>query len=118
MFIAKPVLETSRSCHCIVLLVAIMMCIVSILLSCVKVRWGPDNMDGHLSLYSVSADGRVTNWTIVRTDLRASNILEVPVTGLNNNGDHLNNDNKLLGRHPLVITGTCESLILKYLILA
>ena len=62
-----------------------------------KVRWGPDNMDGHLSLYSVSADGRVTNWTIVKSDLRASHILEVPVTGLNNNGDHLLTDSKLLG---------------------
>ena len=55
-------------------------------------------MDGHLSLYSVSADGRVTNWTIVKTDLRASHIMEVPVTGLHNNGDNLLTDNKLLGR--------------------
>ena len=60
-------------------------------------RWGPDDMDQHLSLYSVSADGRVTNWTIVKTDLRASVILEVPVTGLVNNGDQLLSDNKLLG---------------------
>ena len=55
-------------------------------------------MDQHLSLYSVSADGRVTNWTIVKTDLRASHIMEVPVTGLHNNGDNLLTDNKLLGR--------------------
>ena len=60
-------------------------------------RWGPDNMEDQLSLYSVSADGRVMHWTIVKTDLRASVIMEVPVTGLNNNGDNLITDNKLLG---------------------
>ena len=54
-------------------------------------------MEDQLSLYSVSADGRVMHWTIVKTDLRASVIMEVPVTGLNNNGDNLITDNNLLG---------------------
>ena len=29
----------------------------------------PDNLDGYLNFYSVSGDGRVTNWTLVRCSL-------------------------------------------------
>jgi len=32
-----------------------------------KVKWAPDNLDGYLNFYSVSGDGRVTSWTIVKT---------------------------------------------------
>ena len=35
----------------------------------VQVKWAPDNLDGYLNFYSVSADGRVTNWTLVKTAL-------------------------------------------------
>lgn len=34
-----------------------------------QVKWAPDNLDGYLNFYSVSGDGRVTNWTIVKTAL-------------------------------------------------
>ena len=32
-------------------------------------------MDGYLNFYSVSGDGRVTNWTIVKTALWHSDIM-------------------------------------------
>ena len=34
-----------------------------------QVKWGPDDLDRYLNFYSVSADGRVTNWTIVKSAL-------------------------------------------------
>ena len=34
-----------------------------------KVKWAPDNLDGYQNFYSISGDGRVTNWIIVRTSL-------------------------------------------------
>ena len=35
-----------------------------------QVKWVKDNLDGYLNFFSISGDGRVTNWTIVRTTLR------------------------------------------------
>ena len=34
-----------------------------------QVCWGPDNLDGYLNFYSVSGDGLVNNWTLVKTAL-------------------------------------------------
>ena len=34
-----------------------------------QVRWGEDNLDGYPNFYSISGDGRVTNWTLVKTAL-------------------------------------------------
>ena len=38
-------------------------------------KWAEDNLDGYLNFYSVSGDGRVTNWTIVKTALWYSDIM-------------------------------------------
>ena len=38
-------------------------------------KWAPDNLDGYLNFYSVSADGRVTNWTLVKTALWCNDVL-------------------------------------------
>ena len=35
-------------------------------------KWGPDDLDNYLNFYSVSGDGRVTNWTLVKTSIRFS----------------------------------------------
>ena len=35
----------------------------------IQVKWAKDNLDGYLNFYSVSGDGRVTNWMIVKTAL-------------------------------------------------
>ena len=38
-------------------------------------KWAKDNLDGYLNFYSVSGDGRVTNWTIVKTALWYTDIM-------------------------------------------
>ena len=40
-----------------------------------QVKWAPDNLDGYLNFYSVSGDGRVSNWTIVKTALWTNDTL-------------------------------------------
>ena len=42
-----------------------------------KVKWAKDNLDGYLNFYSVSGDGRVTNWTIVKTALWCTDVLSI-----------------------------------------
>ena len=40
-------------------------------LSCIYPRrWAPDDLDGYLNFYSVSGDGRVINWTLVKCLMR------------------------------------------------
>ena len=39
-----------------------------------QVRWAPDTLEGYLTFFSVSADGLVTQWTLVKTNMMASNI--------------------------------------------
>ncbi len=39
-----------------------------------------DNLDGYLNFYSVSGDGRVTNWTIVKTSLWYTDVLSITFT--------------------------------------
>ena len=34
-----------------------------------QVRWGPDNLDSYLNFFSISGDGRVTSWTLVKSAL-------------------------------------------------
>lgn len=42
-----------------------------------QVQWAKDNLDGYLNFYSVSGDGRVTNWTIVKTALWFTDTLNI-----------------------------------------
>ena len=42
-----------------------------------QVKWAKDNLDGYLNFYSVSGDGRVTNWTIVKTALWYTDVLSI-----------------------------------------
>ena len=42
-----------------------------------QVQWAKDNLDGYLNFYSVSGDGRVTNWTIVKTALWFTDTLSI-----------------------------------------
>ena len=39
-----------------------------------------DNLDGYLNFFSIGGDGRVTNWTIVKTSLWHSDFLQVNFT--------------------------------------
>ena len=43
----------------------------------IQVKWAKDNLDGYLNFYSVSGDGRVTNWMIVKTALWFNDTLNI-----------------------------------------
>ena len=45
-----------------------------------QVSWGPDNLDGYLNFFSISGDGRVTNWTLVKTVLWWADKLQLEFT--------------------------------------
>ena len=45
-----------------------------------QVHWAKDNLDGYMNFYSCSGDGRVTNWTLVKTSLWFSDLLVVNFT--------------------------------------
>ena len=47
-----------------------------------QVKWAKDNLDGYLNFYSVSGDGRVTNWTIVKTALWCTDVLSITFSKL------------------------------------
>ncbi|CAH8517153.1 unnamed protein product [Heterobilharzia americana] len=34
-----------------------------------EVRWQPHDLDGNLNFFSISADGRVTSWTLIKNDM-------------------------------------------------
>ena len=34
-----------------------------------SVRWAPDDIDNYLNFYSISADGKIINWTLVKSFL-------------------------------------------------
>ena len=40
-------------------------------------KWGKDDIDGYLNFYSVSGDGRVSNWTIVKTAMWNTDVLNI-----------------------------------------
>ena len=43
-------------------------------------KWAKDNLDGYLNLFSIAGDGRVTNWTIVKTALWYTDTLSITFT--------------------------------------
>ena len=43
----------------------------------IQVKWAEDNLDGYLNFYSISGDGRVSNWTIVKTSLWYTDALNI-----------------------------------------
>ena len=58
------------------------------LLGLLQIKWGPDNLDGYLNFYPTSGDGRVSNWTLVKTALLCNDTLNIEFTKvLQNTGD-------------------------------
>ena len=43
----------------------------------IQVKWAKDNLDGYLNFYSVSGEGRVNNWMIVKTALWFNDTLNI-----------------------------------------
>ena len=54
-----------------------------------QVKWVKDNLDGYLNFFSISGDGRVTNWTIVKTTLWHSDKLVLDFTAGLENSDNV-----------------------------
>ena len=48
-------------------------------------KWAGDDIDGYLNFYATSGDGRVSNWTLIKTTLRCSDILNIEFTKKLNN---------------------------------
>ncbi|XP_047139606.1 dynein intermediate chain 2, ciliary isoform X1 [Hydra vulgaris] len=65
-----------------------------------EVRWQTDDLDGNLNLYSVSSDGRVVLWTIIKSELQNTEIIQLWV-GSNFGDGFQESDKKVLG------CGTC-----------
>ena len=42
-----------------------------------QIKWAKDNLDGYLNFYSISGDGRVTNWTLLKTSMWFKDELKV-----------------------------------------
>ena len=42
-----------------------------------QVKWAKDDIDGYLNFFSISGDGRVSNWTIVKTAMWSTDVLTI-----------------------------------------
>ena len=78
---------------CTVLYCTVLYCTVS------QVKWAPDNLDGYLNFYSVSGDGRVSNWTIVKTALWTNDTLVINFCKTLNNLGEESVSNLLMGKY-------------------
>ena len=61
-----------------------------------QVRWGDDSLEGYLNFYSVSGDGRVTQWTLIKSTLTSQDILSITFQRSLNNLDEKVDGSKLL----------------------
>uniref|UniRef100_A0A6Q2Y5Z2 Dynein axonemal intermediate chain 1 n=1 Tax=Esox lucius TaxID=8010 RepID=A0A6Q2Y5Z2_ESOLU len=46
-----------------------------------QVRWQKDDMDNHQNFFSVSSDGRVVSWTLVKSELVFTDIIKLSLVG-------------------------------------
>ncbi|XP_036595454.1 dynein intermediate chain 1, axonemal-like [Trichosurus vulpecula] len=51
-----------------------------------QVRWQKDDMDNNLNFFSVSSDGRVVSWTLVKNELVHTDIIRLNVEGTTTEG--------------------------------
>ena len=67
-----------------------------------RVRWAPDSLEGYLNFHSVSSDGRVAHWSLVKTVLTSHDILALTFTRT-----LANLDTERLGGHRMLEGGRC-----------
>ncbi|XP_066501170.1 dynein, axonemal, intermediate chain 1, paralog 2 isoform X2 [Hoplias malabaricus] len=51
-----------------------------------QVKWQKDDMDNNHNFYSISSDGRVVSWTIVKNELVFTDIIRLSIEGAVSNG--------------------------------
>eukprot|EP00112_Aurelia_sp_Birch-Aquarium-sp1_P015688 Seg350.19 transcript_id=Seg350.19/GoldUCD/mRNA.D3Y31 product="Dynein intermediate chain 2 ciliary" protein_id=Seg350.19/GoldUCD/D3Y31 len=51
-----------------------------------QVKWQKDDLDGNLNFFSVSADGRVTQWTMVKSELHFTDVIKLKMDDMNSDG--------------------------------
>ncbi|XP_072462325.1 dynein axonemal intermediate chain 1 isoform X2 [Notamacropus eugenii] len=51
-----------------------------------QVRWQKDDMDNNLNFFSVSSDGRIVSWTLVKNELMHTDIIKLNVEGFTTEG--------------------------------
>ncbi|XP_044534053.1 dynein axonemal intermediate chain 1 [Gracilinanus agilis] len=51
-----------------------------------QVRWQKDDMDNNLNFFSVSSDGRIVSWTLVKNELMHTDIIKLTVEGSTTEG--------------------------------
>ena len=61
-----------------------------------QVRWADDSLEGYLNFHSVSGDGRVTQWTLIKSTITTQDILSITFHRSLNNLDEKVNGSKLL----------------------
>ena len=61
-------------------------------------KWADDSIEGYLNFYSASGDGRVTNWTIIKTALTFADAMNVPFCRRLENFNQANSKNTFKGK--------------------
>ncbi|KAK2498005.1 hypothetical protein MC885_008279 [Smutsia gigantea] len=51
-----------------------------------QVKWQKDDMDNNLNFFSVSSDGRIVSWTLVKSELIHTDIIKLKVEGSTSEG--------------------------------
>lgn len=51
-----------------------------------QVKWQKDNLDGNLNFFSISADGRVTQWIIVKSELHFTDVIKLKMGEVESDG--------------------------------
>ncbi|NXS62389.1 DNAI1 protein, partial [Brachypteracias leptosomus] len=46
-----------------------------------QVKWQKDDMDNNLNFFSVSSDGRIVSWTLVKNELVHTDVIKLPAQG-------------------------------------
>jgi len=69
-----------------------------------QVNWQPDDLDGNPNFFSVSSDGRVTQWTLLKNELVHTDVIKLhPVENSGENASSKSEDQKSL----TTLSGTC-----------
>ena len=72
-------------------------------------KWGSDDLDNYLNFYSVSGDGRVSNWTLVKSALWSNDKLLINFCKNLQNIPKDTQIDKLMGKLRIILSGLSSS---------